>query len=161
MADAPIAVELLDYVDDYIDETDFNQAVRGSGLDPGSNLIAFYREFFAQLFANVVGERISGVGPRTGAKARALHRKHSRDWQPALRALVRDFEHFCKLYPDLLGEEYGEGNEAVSDLHFDLLPDLLEHLEAWARAENDHELGDRAQDARERYGEFVDTFELA
>jgi len=161
MAKEPIAAELLDYIDDYIAEIDVNQAVRESKLDSGSNLIVFYRELFAQLFANVVGERISGVGQRSGEKARALYRKHSRNWSKALRALVRDFEHFCKIYPDLLGEEYGESNEAVSDLHFDLLPGLLDHLEEWARGDGRDGLGDRTAAARERYGRFVETFQGA
>lgn len=121
----------------------------------------FYRELFAQLFANVVGERISGVGQRSGENARALYRGRARDWSPALRALVRDFEHFCKIYSDLLGQEYGEGDEAVSDLHFDLLPRLLDHLEQWARAESNHELAEQTAAARERYGHFMETFEAA
>jgi hypothetical protein len=159
LADARIAPDLLDYIDDYVEETDFNSAVRGSGLDSGSNLIVFYRELFAQLFANVIGERITGVGQRSGERARALYRSRGRQWSPALRVLVREFQHFCKIYPDLLGEEYGGGNEAVSDLHFDLLPGLLDHLEQWARGEGDRTLADRTAAASKRYGEFVETFE--
>ena len=49
-----VAPELLRYVDDYIEETNLDDALR-SHLDSNSNLIVFCREFFAQLFANVVG----------------------------------------------------------------------------------------------------------
>jgi hypothetical protein len=54
---SPVAPALLEYVDDYIAETSINDAVQERDLDAESNLVVFYRELFAQLFANVIGER--------------------------------------------------------------------------------------------------------
>jgi hypothetical protein len=61
--DAPIAPELFDYIDDYLDETALNEAVEQDELDSQSNLIVFCRELFAQLFVNVIGEAITTIGP--------------------------------------------------------------------------------------------------
>src|SRR5437588_6031119 len=76
----PVAPELLRYIDDYIEETDINSAVSEDELDSGSNLVVFYRELFAQLFANVVGERITGISQRSGEKAAELYQRHRKDW---------------------------------------------------------------------------------
>jgi hypothetical protein len=159
VAEHRIAPELLRYIDDYLAETTINAAVRRSELDSDSNLIVFYRELFAQLFANVVGERITGISQRSGERARELYRKHRRAWRDPLRQLVRDFQHFCKIYPDLLGEGYSGGNEEISKLHFDLLPSVLAHLESWARQEDETQLETSVADARRRYREFVDAFD--
>jgi len=160
MADPPpIAPQLLRYVHDYIDETNVNDAVSDTELDSGSNLIVFYRELFAQLFANVLHQPITGIDMRSGERARELYERRGREWREGQRALVRDYQHFCKLYPDLLGEEYGGGNEAVVELHFELLPTLLGHLGDWAGEATQNELRDAVGEARERYLEFMNEFE--
>ncbi len=91
-----IAPELLRYVDDYIDETDVGSAIRAD-LDAASNLIVFCRELFAQLFANVVGEAITGIGGVSAQRANILRRKSGRKWPESLRLLVGHFQHFCKI----------------------------------------------------------------
>lgn len=154
-----VAPELLRYIDDYLEETNINDAVREDELDSDSNLIVFYRELFAQLFANVVAERITGIGQRSGERARELYERHGSEWSVPLRSLVREFQHFCKLYPDLLGAAYGGGNEAVVDLHFGLLPGLLHKLKGWAELEGDEALVEATEQARRRYGQFLDDFE--
>jgi hypothetical protein len=156
----PVAAELLRYVDEYIQEEDFNRAVRSKELDSESNLIVFYRELFAQVFANVVGEKITGMGARSGEKARELYERHAQDWSHELCELVRDFQHFCKIYPDLLGDTYG-GSEAVADLHFSLLPQLLMHLEDWAINSGETELATAVAGSRGRYSEFAAELEPA
>lgn len=161
MADGAVAPELLDYIDDYVEETDFNQAVRSSGLDSESQLIVFYRELFAQLFANVLGEPLLGINDRSAKRANVLYRRHRRDWPPSLRRLVKDFQRLCKIYPDLLGAAYSDGGDLISKLHFDLLPQLLRHLEAWADDTESEALRERASEASQVFADFIDTFEPA
>src|SRR4051794_7497834 len=117
MPDHRITPSLVRYVDDYMEETSIDAALRDDALDADSQLIVFYRELFAQLFANVIGERITGINQRSGERARALYRQHKTVWSAPLRQLVRDFQHFCKIYPDLLGEGYSGGNEEITELH--------------------------------------------
>jgi hypothetical protein len=126
-----IAPELLRYVDDYIDETDLGSAL-GSDLDSDSNLIVFCRELFAQLFANVVGEAITGISSVSAQRANVLRRKAGRRWPSSLRRLTGHFQHFCKAYADLLGETYSGGSDARSDFYFEFVPSVLRDLEKWA-----------------------------
>jgi hypothetical protein len=159
VAEHRIAPELLRYIDDYLAETTINAVLRHDALDSDSQLVVFYRELFAQLFANVVGERITGISQRSGERARALYRLRGQTWSAPLRELVRDFQHFCKIYPDLLGEGYSGGNEEISELHFDLLPSVLAHLETWAHDEGKIGLAQAVADAARRYGDFIDAFD--
>lgn len=161
MSKKRIAPELLRYVDDYLAETSINAAVRKDALDADSRLIVFYRELFSRLFANVVGERITGIGQRSGQRARELYQQRRRTWSMPLRELVRDFQHFCKAYPDLLGEAYSGGSEEISELHFAMLPSVLAHLEGWAQEEGETGLAAAVADTRSRYGAFVDAFDPA
>lgn len=160
MADtAPVAPALLRYVDEYVEERTMNEVLRAETIDDDSALLVFYRELFAQLFANVLKEPLTGVGQRAGERARELYTASARDWSPPLRELVRDFQHFVKIYPDLLGNAYGDGNEAINDLHWDLLPSLLAHVQAWATNEALHDLASAAAASAERYRDFLDAFE--
>jgi hypothetical protein len=77
------------------------------------------------------------------------------DWPPVLVRLVRDFQHFCKIYPDLLGREYGGGNESIAELHFGLLPGLLLDIREWAQHEGDSELVAKAEQRRRDYAEYL------
>lgn len=159
MVDPPlVSPELLRYVDDYIQEEDVNRAAREDELDAESNLIVFYREVFAQLFANVLHDPITGFRSRSGERARALYRRKGSSWPATLRQLVRDYQHFCKIYPDLLGDMYGS-SEAVGNLHVDLLPTLLGHLEAWAREGGHLELVSSVGASRQRYDNFIADLE--
>src|SRR6266487_4665303 len=128
---AAIAPELLLYVDEYIDETDLGSAI-GSDLDATSNLLVFSRELFGQLFANVVGEPITGFGPASAQRANILRRRNRGRWPGSLRRLVGHFQHLCKIYSDLLGETYGGGSQAKGDFHFEFIPTVLADLESWA-----------------------------
>src|SRR4051794_25339492 len=149
----------MGYVDDYVAEVSIDAALGEEALDSDSQLVVFYRELFAQLFANVIEEPITGISQRSGERARELYRQRGSTWPPPLRDLVRDFQHFCKIYPDLLGEGYGGGSEEISELHFDLLPSVLTNLERWAESEGEQTLANVASDGRRRYGEFVDSFD--
>lgn len=79
MNSSPIAPELLDYVNDYVDESDLNTAI-DIELESDSNLILFCRELFGQLFANVIGEPITGIGEASAQRANILRRKNRRGW---------------------------------------------------------------------------------
>jgi hypothetical protein len=157
--DEPIAVALLRYVDDYVDESDVNEAVSGGDLDSDSNLIVFYRELFSQLFANVLAEPITSISLSSARRARRLQLTKGGEWSRPLKALVRSFQHLCKIYRDLLGEQYGEGGDAVSELHFDLLPTLLLELQAWAKDEGLEELEKATRASAAKYRSFIDAFD--
>ena len=154
----PVAPELLRYIDDYIEETDLGSALE-TDLDSDSNLIVFCRELFAQLFANVVGEAITGIGSVSAQRANVLRRKNRARWPASLRLLVGHFQHFCKVYADLLGEGYSGSSEAMSDFHFDLVPSLLGDLEKWADEAGVAPLGSAVHSARERYDDFLSKWE--
>lgn len=96
-----VAPELLRYVDDYIDETNLDDALR-SHLDSNSNLIVFCRELFAQLFANVVGEAITSIGPTSAQRANVLRRMNKGRWPASLSRLIGHFQRFCKSIPTSL-----------------------------------------------------------
>jgi hypothetical protein len=96
-----VAPQLLDYVAEYVDETDLSSAL-ADDFDSDSNLIVFCRELFAQLFANVVGEAITTISSTSAQRANVLRRKHGRTWGAPLRRLVGHFQEFCKIYTDLL-----------------------------------------------------------
>lgn len=159
MTDTPVAPALLRYVDEYVEERTMNEAVRSAQVNDDSALVVFYRELFAQLFTNVLDEPLTGVGQRAGERARELYSASAHEWSPPLRDLVRDFQHFVKIYPDLLGNAYGDGNEAINDLHWHLLPTLLSHVTAWAMNEGLDDLAAAATASATRYGDFVDAFE--
>ena len=158
MTNVPIAPELLRYVDDYIDETDLGMALDDE-LDSTSNLVVFCRELFAQLFANVIGERITGIGATSAQRANILRRKHGGSWPEPLRRLVGHFQHLSRVYDDLLGVAYSGGSEARSDFHFDFIPSVLSDLEAWARERGDDELAVAVAATRTRYARYLMTWE--
>lgn len=160
LADRPQAVapELLRYVDDYIDETDLNSAL-GSTLDSDSNLLVFCRELFAQLFANVIGEAITGIGSVSAQRANVLRRRAGRTWPSSLRRLVGHFQHLCKAYADLLGETYSGGSDARSEFHFDFVPSILRDLEKWAKDVGEDDLATTVSDTRGRYDAYLSDWE--
>lgn len=153
-----IAPELLRYVDDYIDETDVGSAIRAD-LDATSNLIVFCRELYAQLFANVVGEAITGIGGVSAQRANVLRRKSGRKWPESLRLLVGHFQHFCKIYTDLLGGGYSGGGEARSEFHFEFVPAVLGDLETWAKESGADDLATTVSESRQRYDEYLSKWE--
>jgi hypothetical protein len=159
MAKRPaIAPELLRYVDDYIDETDLGSAL-AADLDSDSNLIVFCRELFAQLFANVIGEAITGISGASAQRANVLRRKAGREWPSSLRRLVGHFQHFCKVYADLLGEGYSGSSEARSDFHFDFVPSVLRDLERWANEAEEGDLSAAVSSTRRRYDGYLSNWE--
>jgi hypothetical protein len=153
-----VAPELLRYVDDYVDETNLDDALR-SHLDRNSNLIVFCRELFAQLFANVVGEAITSIGAASAQRANVLRRTHKSRWPASLNRLVGHFQRFCKSYPDLVGEGYSGGGEVLSDFHFDFMTSVLHDLEAWAGETGDAELAGAVHESAGRYTAFLDEWE--
>ena len=156
--DAAIAPELVDYIEDYLEETGLDEAVERDELDPDSNLIVFCREVFVQLFANVIGETISTIGPTSAERANVLLRLHRHRWPASLRRLVGRFQHFCKMYPDLVGKQYGDGSDEISEFHLDFVPDLLRELEAWAEAQEQDALLAAIKRVRGPYDQAVKGF---
>lgn len=152
----PLAPELLAYIDDYITEADPERAL-AEPLDSGANLLVFCRELYAQLFANVIGEPITGIGSAAATRAVVLMRSNGRRWQPELVSLVRMFLHFSKFYPDLIGEMYSESPDEVGNFHVNFVPSLLRALAAWATATRETALAIAVASAIVAYSEFLAT----
>lgn len=155
MPDAlPVAVELLDFVDDYINESEINAALEAE-LDADSNLIVFSRELFAQLFANVIAEPLTGFAGVNAQRANVLRRTAAgRRWGTPLRRLVSHFQRFCKIYSDVLSEGYST-SEARSDFHFEFIPSVLNDLKAWAEGEGYVALVARISNAQQSYHAYL------
>jgi hypothetical protein len=154
----PIAPELLDYVDDYIDESEINDVIEGE-FDADSNLIVFCRELFSQVFANVIGEPLTGFSAINAQRANVLRRTQTgRAWLAPLRRLVSRFQHFCKVYTDLLSEGYST-SEARSDFHFEFIPSVLNDLEAWAAETGHDDLHERVVAAQTAYDDYLGEWE--
>lgn len=153
-----VAPELARYIEDYVEETDIGGAL-GSSLDSDSNLIVFCQGFFSQFFANVIGEPIETIGARSAQRANVLLRRRRAGFSATVKRLIRRFQHFCKLYPDLLGERYGGGLDAVAAFHFEFVPAFLLEIEAWATEEREEPLKQAIGDARAAYAEFENSFE--
>jgi hypothetical protein len=155
---SPIAPALLRHIDEFIDEETLSTAL-DQEFDRDSRLIVFCRELFGQLFANVVGEAITGFGPTNAERASVLRRKNRSNWPPPLRRLVGHFLHYCKLHSDLLGEGYSGGSEARSEFYFEFLPSLLRDLEIWGRDAGGRELLKAIAGGRERYDRYLAGWE--
>jgi hypothetical protein len=153
-----VAPALLRYIDDYVNETNLPSAL-DEDLDSGSTLIVFCRELFAQLFANVIGEPITGIGGVSAQRANVLRRTKGRTWPPSLKRLVGDFQHFCKIHGDLLGEGYSGGGEATNEFHFDFVPSVLSDLHRWASDAGLSDLADTVAATRGRYDLFLSDLE--
>lgn len=151
-----IAPELLQYVVDYVDETALESVLED--VESESNLIVFCRELFGQLFANVIGEAITGIGAASAQRANVLRRTRGRTWPGSLRRLVGHFQHFCKIYRDLLGEGYSGGSDARSEFHFTFIPNVMNDLEAWAKESEAPDLAEAITRARRRYDEYLSTW---
>lgn len=94
----PIAPELLRYVDDYVRETNVDAAMEASDLDSESNLVAFYRELFSQLFANVLGEPITSFSAAGAQRARRLYLR--KRLEVAVSASSRKYKAFIDSFFD-------------------------------------------------------------
>jgi len=159
VADAPtrVAPELTRYLDDYISEVALGE-VLDEELEPGSNLLAFCRGAFDQLLANVVGVEAKRPSANSAVQMRTLMRKRKRQWSPELSRLMGRFQHFCKIYPDVTGDEYGGGSEAMTSFHTDFVPGFIRDLEAWAASEQEKELASALAHSRGDYDAWVQQF---
>lgn len=88
-----------------------------------------------------------------------LRRKAGRRWPGSLRRLVGQFQHFCKVYADLLGEGYSGSSEARSDFHFDFVPSVLRDLEGWANESAEGDLAAAVSSTRRRYDDYLSNWE--
>jgi hypothetical protein len=155
---APVAPELLRYVDDYIDETDLGTAIEDA-LDADANLLVFVRELFAQIFANVIREPLTGPTAANAQRANVLRRKNRSEWPASLGRLVGHFQRWTKTYDDLIGEGYGGGSEARGAFHFEFIPSVLTDLEAWSIETSEDELSAAVTLTRQRYDEFLSSLD--
>ena len=155
---APVAPELLRYVDDYIEETDLNTAIEDA-LDADANLLIFVRELFAQIFANVIHEPLTAPSAANAQRANVLRRKNRSEWPESLGRLVGHFQRWSKIYDDLIGEGYGGESETRSEFHFEFIPSVLADLEEWAAGASETELAEAISSTRQRYDEFLSDLE--
>lgn len=94
----------------------------------------FVREFYVQFFA-VIGMTITSIGFDSGTQAnllmRSMRRRKPRGWQQSC-SLIRRFLHLSKIYLELLGEQYAESSDAISNFQRQFVSEMLDEISAWA-----------------------------
>jgi hypothetical protein len=156
-----ISAEVLDFVDDYVAAHGGEEEHSDERVGADAFLLNFCRSQFEQLFANVIGEPITGFNLSNAAKANVLRRRNRRVWSQPLRRLTGDFQRCCKMYPDLVGAGYSDDSEAMTEFHLDFIPKILLHLWEWAEAEDETALAQAAAETRDAYDLFLTDREQA
>jgi hypothetical protein len=109
MADAPVALEVFAFIDDFVQANSVLSVVGSDALDPASTALAFCENFFAQFFQNELHTEISSLSGVSAQRAGVLRRRSSTT--SGQRVLIRRFQHLCKIHGDLIGETYGTGGD--------------------------------------------------
>lgn len=157
MANQPVALAVFDFLRDARGEL-----TAASSVDEAFRSTSAAREFclnfFLQFFENALEVPIESVSMKSAAEANVLAKKRRELTKPQ-RALIRRFQHLCKIDADIRGGDYGGGRVVYRSFHEDFLPTLLDDIAAWARSEEQDELAVRADAEAESYRSTVDQVE--
>ncbi len=136
--DDPVSPELFAFVDEVTEEIASQDALQKT-LDADEGLLLFAREFYVQFFENVLKAPITSISTKSGLRANRLMRDKKQHWDGPTRALVRRFQRLCKIYSELLGEQY-ESREAIEDFQREFVLGLLDEILDWARKAGQEEI---------------------
>lgn len=154
----PIEIGLFAFVDEAatgIQEED----ELSTELDAESGLLLFVRDFYVQFFENVLEEPITSIGTRSALKANRLMRAGGKRWDTPVRALVRRFQKLCKLYPELLGEQY-ESADVIASFQRDFVIGMLAEIVTWARSVDHAQIAERAAESESLLRSVVEEVPL-
>lgn len=157
MADQIVALAVFDFLDDARGEL-----LAASSIDEAFRTTSAAREFclnfFLQFFENALEAPIESVSMKSAAEANILAKKRL-DLSKPQRALIRRFQHLCKIDADIRGGDYGGGRAVYRSFHEDFLPTLLDDVGAWAKSEGQDQMAVRASQEAESYRSTVDQVE--
>jgi hypothetical protein len=143
--DSPVSPELFAFVDEVAEEIASEDELQKT-LDADEGLLLFAREFYVQFFENVLKAPITSIGTKSGLRANRLMRDKKRSWDRPTQALVRRFQRLCKIYSELLGEQY-ESRNVIEDFQRAFVLGLLDEIVEWARKAGHNEIEDAATDS--------------
>ena len=154
MSEEPIAPEIFGMLEEYTENRSVSAVAGSTPLDPESSVLAFSENFYAQFFRHEMKVYITSVSAVSSRRAGVLRRRTPASEEQ--RRLIRDFQHLCKVHPDLVGETYGGGGDDRAEFFLSQLPDMLRHIETWASAAGYGRTAERAGRTIEIYNRFLD-----
>jgi hypothetical protein len=143
--DDPVSPELFAFVDEVAEEIASQDELQKT-LDADEGLLLFAREFYVQFFENVLKAPITSISTKSGLRANRLMRSKRGDWDRPTQALVRRFQRLCKIYTELLGEQY-ESRSAIEDFQREFVLELLDEIVDWASEAEYDEIENAAGDS--------------
>lgn len=152
--EGPVSPAVVGFLEDYIAEVDMADALEQTEMDADELLVVFCREAFNQFFSNVLLRPMQAPSSLAAEMANLLAREHP-EWSPQRRRVVRQYQHFCKMYWDLVGEFYGGGTDTVRRFHFEFVPAMLDDLVLWAAQAREAELVARLIPAQLAYARLL------
>jgi hypothetical protein len=153
-----ISPSLFDLLDEYAGELDAREAIVGNVVPATSPALVFVESAFAQFFENVVKVEIKGFGEKEKKRASRVRRKKGESLSPEARSLIALFKQFCDRYEDVQSASYGGQSETLAEFHQKLMVRLVKRIAALAKAENDEELRERAEDTLPFFEEVATAY---
>jgi len=150
----PVAPEIFDFIDEAVKALAEDGQV-DEPLDFESPAREFCRTFYEQFFANVAEMRLFQISADSALEATILLKDPARNWSQEIRVLLVSFQHLCKMDADIRGRNYGGDGDIYREFHEVFVVDLIKEISAWAEAEGETALAERAKKSAPAYAEAV------